>query len=244
MIARNVTLKHMRSRRVIGFIAGHRFEARVVVRFTFAVILASAFVLGIEAQTGAGRAVGTVEYVDGDVSINGAPADFGQPVEYGDWVQTGPAASIDIVFDRANIFRLGENTVAVVEVGTDRQRVDLKYGTLSAVFNRVRTLSGRGTFDVRTPTAVAGVRGTSFFLRVLDRETTYVCACNGTLELDPYGEDGSFLDTAAEHSAHYFRDMDGVVTVEAAPEVFHDNDTLNAVADVLGLSIPWGTLPE
>ena len=207
-----------------------------------AILLAVSVCAG--AQTGNGRAMGRVEFLDGQVDINGAPADFGQTVEYGDWVQTGPGSSVDIVFDRANIFRLGANTVAVIEIGTDRQRVDLKYGTFSAVFDRVRTLSGRGTFDVRTPTAVAGVRGTSFFLRVVDRETTYVCTCNGTLELDAHGEGRAFVDSAPEHSAHYFRESEGMVTVESATKVFHDNDTLNAVAEVIGVTIPWGRLPE
>jgi hypothetical protein len=209
-----------------------------------AVLIALLLVAGPAVAQTPGRASGVVEFVDGDVRINGVMADFGQVVQFGDWVQTGPGASIDIVFDRANIFRLGENTVAVIEIGSSSQRVDLRYGTFAAVFDRVRTLSGRGTFDVRTPTAVAGVRGTSFFLRVLDRETTYVCTCNGTLDLDPHGDAASFLDSAPQHSAHYFREVDGAVTVEVAPQIYHDNDTLNVLADVIDVTIPWGSLPQ
>ena len=188
--------------------------------------------------------VGRIEYLEGDVRINGVVADLGRQVDVGDWVQTGAKGAVDIVFDRTNVFRLGSNTVAVLNLGESRQDVDLKFGTMAAVFDKVRTLSGRGTFDVRTPTGVGGVRGTTFFFRVLDSDTTYVCTCNGSLELSPFGRD-SFLETAAEHRAYYFRETDdGSVVVEDGDERFHDNESLNRVADVVGVTIPWGELPE
>jgi hypothetical protein len=217
-------------------------RARVVT--LLAVLMVTIIPGALVAQTSGRGGLGVVEFLDGDVKINGVPADFGQVVEYGDWAQTGPDSSVDIVFDGANVFRLGENTVASIEIGTARQSVDLKHGSFAAVFDRLRTLSGRGTFDVRTPTVVGGVRGTSFFVRVVDSATTYVCTCNGTLELDALGSDGSFLETAAAHSAHYFRETDGTVDVEAAPMSFHSSDSLNKVADIIDVTVPWGSLPE
>jgi hypothetical protein len=191
-----------------------------------------------------GPAIGTVEFVDGDVRINGEHADFGQRVGLGDWVETGPDSAVDIVFDRGNIFQLGENTVARLNLSETRQRVDLKFGTLSAVFDRVRTLSGRGAFDVQTPTAVAGVRGTTFFLRAVDSRTTYICTCNGSLELLPAGGN-PFLETAAAHSAYFFRETeDGSIVVESAEDLYHTNESLNELAEQIGVVIPWGQLPE
>lgn len=198
----------------------------------------------VPAQSSGGPALGVVEYLEGDVKINGVPGDFGDDVAFGDWVQTGPGASVDIVFDRSNVFRLGENTVAEIEIGASRQSVDLKLGSFAAVFDRLRTLSGTGTFDVRTQTVAGGVRGTSFFLRVLDRDTTYVCTCNGSLDLDPAGDGEQFTDTAVQHSAHFFRKTDDDVVVETAPEIYHSTESLNDLADVIGVRIPWGSLPE
>ena len=213
--------------------------------FAFLVALMVCIIPGtLMAQSAGQRGIGIIEFIDGEVSINGIPADFGQIVEFGDWVQTGPDSSVDIVFDRANIFRLGQNTVAAIEIGATRQSVDLKFGSFAAVFDRLRTLTGNGTFDVRTPTASAGVRGTTFFFRVFDRDLTYVCACNGTLELEAHGSGDSFLDSAVRHSAHYFREVDGTVVVEVAPETFHSSESLNAVADQIGVTIPWGSMPE
>ncbi len=205
-----------------------------------AFFVAAATMVGAQTDSG----LGTIEFLEGDVRVNGRLADFGLQVAVGDWIQTGPNAAAEIVFDRANVFRLGPNTVAQLNLGRSRQEVDLKFGSMSAVFDRVRTLSGRGTFDVRTPTAVAGVRGTSFFFRVIDGETTYVCTCNGTLELSPFGKE-SFLESATRHSAYFFRQAeDGSVTIERGTEAYHSTDSLNRVADSIGVTIPWGELPD
>ena len=186
---------------------------------------------------------GTIEYFEGDVRMNGVPVDFGQLVGQGDWIQTGPGARVEVVFDRANVFQLGENTVAVIELSQSAQRVDLKTGSFAAVFDRVRTLAGRGSFEIRSPTTAGGVRGTSFFFRVLDRDTTYVCTCNGSLHLSPFGGE-SFLESAVAHSAYYFRRDGRLVTVEQAPEIFHSTDSLNRLAALIEVEIPWGRLPE
>jgi hypothetical protein len=47
--------------------------------------------------------------------------------------------------------------------------------------------NGQG-FLVRTPSAVAGARGTSFFMKVESATSTYVCACNGAMQV--LGSDG------------------------------------------------------
>lgn len=185
-----------------------------------------------------------MQFVDGEVRVNGQLAFLGQQVSLGDWVETGRDSAVDIVFDGSNVFRLGASTVAVLNLGESRQQVDLRFGTFSAVFDRVRTLSGRGTFDVQAPTTVAGVRGTSFFMRVIDRTTTYVCTCNGTLEITPRSGN-PFVESAAEHSAYFLRSNDSdEVSVESAAELYHDNDALNALAATIGVEIPWGELPE
>lgn len=212
-----------------------------IVRFLFVAVFCVVFPLALVAQN---AGLGTVEYLEGEVRINGVQADFGDTVAFGDRVLTGPDGFVDIVFDRSNVFRLGSNTVAVIEIGAARQNVDLQFGSFAAVFNRLRTLTGTSTFGVETQTVVGGVRGTSFFFRVLDRDTTYVCTCNGSLALDPADEANSFIDSAVEHSAHYFRNIDGEIVRESAPETFHSNESLNEVAGRIGAEIPWGSMPE
>ena len=101
---------------------------------------------------------GVVEYLEGEVLINGRVADFGDPVEPGARVQTGPGAALEIVFSERNIFRLGENTVATLHIDGEIRRVDVRRGFFLAVFDRLQTIgSGNNAqFQLRTPTAVGG----------------------------------------------------------------------------------------
>lgn len=190
-----------------------------------------------------GSAVGRVEYLIGEVRINGSLVDFGYEVQIGDWVETGPAATVDIVFDRVNVISLDENTVAQLHLGTRRQEVDLRFGSMSAVFDRVRTLAGNGGFNVRTPTSVGGVRGTSFFIKVVDSDTSYVCTCNGTVTWGPEGPGENFASSAEEHEAFYFRKTPGGgVAVEDADLKYHSNESMDEVAERHGLVVPWGRI--
>lgn len=210
--------------------------------YTIIVLLLFGIVAPAVAQRSVGALVGVVEYVEGEVTIDGVVADFGQEVPIGAWVQSGPGSRVDIVFDRVNIFRLGENTVAVVSIGDGRQDVDLRTGTLAAVFDRVRRLSGDEGFNVRTPTVVGGVRGTSFFFKVNSRDETYVCTCNGTIDWHSVGGEHSFQVAAPEHEAYLFRSTADGVEVEQSTLIYHDNDSLNQLAEQTNVTIPWGVV--
>lgn len=216
----------------------HTRTAKYLVSICLAVVVVAA----ATAQTTTDFPVGVVEYLEGRVTVNGVVADFGQEVPLGAWVQCGPNAYVDIVFDQHNVFRLGENTVAEISLGREKQEVDLRFGTLAAVFDRVRRLAGDDSFRVRTPTAIGGVRGTSFFFKVVDANETYVCTCNGTVDwADAHGDD-PFTVSAPSHEAYTFRSTSDGVVVEQGTLLYHNSDTMDEVADVVGTSIPWGTI--
>ena len=181
-----------------------------------------------------------------EVLVNGAAADFGHMIELGDRVQTGPGASVEIVFDRQNIFRLGENTVAILNVDENIRSVEVRTGIFNAVFDRLRAIGGQDAprFSLRTPTVVGGVRGTSFYTRVIDDDTTYVCVCNGSVEAE--GVDDNRVKTtiaAAEHEAYMFRRNGDVVTMENADVIYHANEDMDYLADKIEVAIPWGVIP-
>lgn len=194
------------------------------------------------AQTGSSRLVGIVEFVQGDVSIDGRPADFGQEVPLGAWVQCGPSSRVDIVFDSVNVFRLGENTVAEINIGRERQDISLRFGTLAAVFDRVRKIGGQEAIRVRTPTAVGAVRGTAFFYKVINSTETYVCTCNGTIEWDDTHGDHPFTVSAPNHEAYLFTDTGDGIAVTQSELLYHSSDALDDVAAVVDITVPWGSL--
>ncbi len=108
--------------------------------------------------------------------------------------------------------------------------------------NLVKTGPGEKSFYVRTATATAGVRGTSFFMKVEDPTTTYVCLCNGVLRLDD-GTQVTGLDLEAAHHASYrVINKDGTPTLEKAPMLYHDDASMQSLASKIGYTIDWTTV--
>lgn len=64
------------------------------------------------------------------------------------------------------------------ELRLESRRVTLKFGALLSVLPKLK----RG-FAVATPIAVAAVRGTEFFVEAREDGRTYLCLCEGTLEV-------------------------------------------------------------
>lgn len=84
-------------------------------------------------------------------------------------VLVGDAASLDLAYDRDwnNVVRLEGGTVARV-ASVAPARIDLQRG---AVFAKLKKLPTASSFEVRTPTAVAAVRGTEYRTVVTDSRT-------------------------------------------------------------------------
>lgn len=126
--------------------------------------------LALVATGGLAAQEATIEYFDGDVTISGSSgvvdADFGMSLLPGDTVITGPdGLAIVRLNDRSQV-KLRENTSLEIDSVAEQAAVTLNSG---GVFARVarqavgasRVIAG---FEVRTPSVVAGVRGTEFFV--------------------------------------------------------------------------------
>lgn len=136
---------------------------------------------------------GRFEYVEGDVWIqrDGQEffADFGDELSGTDVVVTGAdGTAIISVGERAEI-KLRENTSVLVSQVGDVGQVELRSGS---VFARVARVAGavvgsRPSFEVRTRSVVAGVRGTEFFVafgRTIEEEPDiWLCVNEGTVEV-------------------------------------------------------------
>lgn len=125
-----------------------------------------------------------VELVDwsGDVTWTSAvgparqPAFAGARLTAGSSLRTGAGASASLRFDDGSrILVLADSELVVSQadraaVGGTLVRVELVRGELENVVTARGP--GPGRFEIRTPAAVAGVRGTEFRVRAADREAT------------------------------------------------------------------------
>ena len=201
-------------------------------------------------------AFGTVEFLQGEVSIDQEPAEIGDAVRSGQTVVTGPEGRAEIAFGQRNIFEIRPETRVTLELGTnDVRRAEVDRGALAAVFDRLRQLTGgESAFRFQLPSAAGGVRGTVFFIKAESDTRSYVCTCNGATALrtpeqagngngDGSGGDGNGPGPgrveAGHHEAYRFIESDGAYRVEQARMRYHDDAAMDRLAEKIDVSIPW-----
>lgn len=181
---------------------------------------------------------GTISYMEGDVFLNGKPAEIGDRVDSRDTLETGESSFCEVVFENANVFRLDELTQTKIDWA--KSNIVVEKGGFSAVFNKLdKLLNEMRDFTITTKTTVAGVRGTVFYVKVEDEKNSYVCICNGTLAMDYSGTEMDI--SATHHKAYRFTESGGKVTWSDAPMLYHDDAKMDEIAARIGFTIPWGT---
>lgn len=115
---------------------------------------------------------------------------------------------------------------------TPRKTVfQLQLGSLLSVLQKK---AGR-TFSVRTPVAVAAVRGTDFFTEITPDGELDVCICRGRIEVT--GKGAKPVPMAAENHLHYrFAKAKSGTTVDRDPPpetIGHDDGELDALHALL-----------
>jgi hypothetical protein len=181
---------------------------------------------------------GQVVYMEGEVWIDGAVAQIGTELPAKASIRTGPASYCDIVFDGKNAVRITQNAQATLDFGASPIDVQLEKGGVTSVLRKLAAASGSDAFRVRTPSAVAGVRGTSFCVWS-DGKETYICACNGTVHtIDAKGGNESIL-AAAHHTATVYTPAGESYSAQAAGMLHHTDESVESVAARIGEKIDW-----
>ena len=156
--------------------------------------------------------VGTVAAVRGAAQIARGgvptPAAVGMAVQLGDELQTGSDGQLRVVFRDDSVVDLAEGSSLVV----DRQIFDPAASSFSSLMRliagRARAFVGEyyrtpgAAYEVETPTAVAGVRGTSFLV-VYDpaADATKVIGIQGQVEVRGLAERAGAVVYVTAHEA-------------------------------------------
>ena len=119
--------------------------------------------------------IGRIKVSRGQVVVERAgaalPGAVGTRVQASDTIRTGDDGSVGITMDDDSLLSAGPNTVLVLDryvfdPTTNQGRFDtaLNKGTLAVISGRIAKQSP-DAMTVRTPTAILGVRGTTFAVR-------------------------------------------------------------------------------
>jgi ferric-dicitrate binding protein FerR (iron transport regulator) len=169
---------------------------------------------------------GRISYVSGTVTVNGREAAPGTLVASGDLISTGPDSEADVEIRDVSIFHIKEDTQVKMENLTATPSLRVTRGWFLTIVKR------KTPFNVETPTVLAGVRGTVFFFRIYDEERTYLCDCNGTIELYETGGGRELRRIrSVYHTAFMISRADGEVQIERSPLLFHEDQDILRMSD-------------
>lgn len=126
------------------------------------------------------------------------PVDTDIPIEQGDRIKTGNNAYVEILVDDGSLLQLEENSaITLTELSVDHKtkriasRMFLWFGRLLS--NIKKFTHKRSRFEVYTPTAVVGVRGTEFVVEAVDSDQTEVGVFDGEVSVGSVDKDGKLI---------------------------------------------------
>lgn len=132
-----------------------------------------------------------VQFVLGDVKIRSAAgekaANQGDGLVVNDVITTGKKAVVDLLYGKSGVIRVSENSNLIVSSIADKSNNDtIMTMNNGKVLCTLAKLKGTG-FKVKTPTAVASVRGTSFTV-LSDKKGAKLSVVKGTVAVNPVKE--------------------------------------------------------
>lgn len=167
------------------------------IRRMHGILLMATAILAAALWQGAAMAAeeaGTVAAVEGTGEIGRGgvwqPAVAGLAVQVGDELKTGPAGRLRVVFRDDTVLNLGEDTRLTIDHQFFSPDEGLFRSSMKLIQGKVRALVGEyygragAEYEVKTETAVAGVRGTEFVVSYDPaREVTKVVGIEGRVEV-------------------------------------------------------------
>lgn len=176
----------------------------------------------------------------GLVSVNGkGVTSADQNLAYNDIITTGEKSFCEIIINEKNILRINAKTQLQFKISDKENTLQLDSGWLAGVTKEKFT--SQGLFLIKTPTATAAVRGTSFCTKVEDADKTYFCVCNGKIEFINKGEtSGEFVDAPHHAAMRFTKKPDGTIEIDKNPGLkYHDDKGVETLAKTINVTIDW-----
>lgn len=173
--------------------------------------------------------------IRGDVQVNGASAAQGQLLGNGDRITTADKSTCDLLIGTKDIVRIAPNSDVLFD--SARFSFTLQKGGILSV---VQKLAKKKGYRIKTPTAVVGVRGTTFFVSTEDGKEIYTCCCNGTIRLmDNAAEKVLDEVTATHHKATVIKDSGKGPELVAGGMLGHTDAEIGELAGEIDEKFDW-----
>lgn len=159
-------------------------------------LLAVALLLFAAPRTFAAQALKVYELSGGALTVGGQPLKVGQKLPSGKTARLARGAKLVLDAGPWGKVLLHGPAVFTPGGGDDADGLTLKAGGALSVLHKV----AGGRFVVRTPAVAAAVRGTTFYAEARGANASYVCICDGTIELE--SDSGAYKSTLTSQKKH------------------------------------------
>ena len=155
-------------------------------------ILLATFLLYPSFSSAEEKAVGKVVAIEGRARIihqgKGVPATLLAEIYPTDTIITARGSKIKILFIDDSILALGSRSKVSVEKFLYQKKEKKREASFNLTLGKVRVLLGKeyregSLYEIKTPTAVAGVRGTHFIVWVISRRITEIIVLARQIEV-------------------------------------------------------------
>ena len=181
----------------------------------------------------------SIHSLDGEVLVNGKPANLDTRIYAGDTVLTGEKGEINFAVG-GDSFLLRSNSE--MEIEGDNffvQGLKMVTGRLLSVFGRRESGSG---LNMITSTATIGIRGTGVYIES-EPEQAYVCTCYGlvTLASNTNPDDRENIKSKNHDQPRYITSQESKGSrIREAPVINHSNEELELLEAIVGRKVPDG----
>ena len=201
---------------------------------------------GTEKQKSPSAAVvtGKIIGLEGDVKLGGKPVETGDTVPDGSVITTSTDGYCEVQFLGSNIIKIYEDSI--IKLSFSDSTISLDRGAAAAVLRNIGSLIQNmdDVFSIKSGTVVAGIRGTSFYVKREDADTSYFCLCNGEISLTDSSGKFSQPMKNTHHGAVRIFEKNNQVEVSRAPMLYHSDEAMEALASRINEKMDWTSVEK
>ena len=176
--------------------------------------------------------------INGQVSVNGTPANLKTRIGATDTIETGRKSEIVFV-NGSSAFILRESSK--MQLGA-QQESNAAVNLLRLVTGKVLAVFGSGTpHRFTTATATIGIRGTGVYAET-DPEQTYFCTCYGVTDINANADPNAKKTVTSKHHdqpLYILAKAPAGKNIRPAPFINHTDQELMLIETIVGRTPPY-----
>jgi hypothetical protein len=181
----------------------------------------------------------SIHSLEGEVLVNGQPANLETRIRGGDTVRTGDKGEINFAVGGDSFLLRSDSEMEIQGENFFVQGLRIVTGRLLSVFGK-RDVGP--PLSMLAPTATIGIRGTGVYIES-EPEQTYVCTCYGlvTLASKANPDDHESIKSKNHDEPRYITSQASQGTqIRKAPVINHSNKELELLEAIVGRKVPRG----